>query len=35
MDVDMNSITGVPTLHDYYKYLSINPTIIAIIVVVF
>lgn len=34
MDVDMNSITGVPTLQDYYKYITFNPTLIAIIIVV-
>ena len=30
----MNSITGVPTLQDYYKYITFNPTLIAIIMAV-
>lgn len=34
MDVDMNSITGIPTWDNYYKYITFNPTLIAIIVIV-
>ena len=34
MDVDMNSITGIPTLQDYYKYITFNPILITIIVVI-
>lgn len=30
----MNSITGIPTLENYYKYITYNPIIIIIIVVV-
>ena len=34
MDVDMNSITGIPTLQDNYKYITFNPILITIIVVI-
>lgn len=34
MDVDMNSITGIPTLQNYYKYMTFNPVLITIIVAV-
>tara|TARA_Y100000389_G_scaffold39423_1_gene33840 strand:- start:166 stop:1017 length:852 start_codon:yes stop_codon:yes gene_type:complete len=34
MDVDMNSITGVPTLQDYYKYMTFNPVLVVIIIVI-
>ena len=30
----MNSITGIPTLQDYYKYITFNPILITIIVVI-
>ena len=35
MDVDTNSITGIPTLQDYYRYITFNPILITIIVVIF
>ena len=34
MDVDMNSITGIPTLQNYYKYMTFNPILIVIIIVI-
>jgi hypothetical protein len=34
MDVDMNSITGIPTWNNYYNYLSFNPTLVIIIIVI-
>jgi len=34
MDVDMNSITGVPMWDSYYDYLTFNPILIIVIVIV-
>ena len=34
MDVELNSITGVPTLKNYYKYITFNPILLTIIVVI-
>ena len=34
MDVEMNSITGIPTLENYYKYMTFNPILIVIIIVI-
>jgi hypothetical protein len=34
MDVDMNSITGIPTWNNYYKYMAFNPTLVVIIIVI-
>ena len=30
----MNSITGIPTLQDYYRYITFNPILLTIIVVI-
>ena len=30
----MNSITGIPTWNNYYKYITFNPILIVIIVVI-
>jgi hypothetical protein len=34
MNVDMNSITGIPTMDGYYRNLALNPVFIVIIIVV-
>ena len=30
----MNSITGIPTWNNYYKYMAFNPTLVIIIIVI-
>ena len=30
----MNSITGIPTWNNYYKYMAFNPTLVVIIIVI-
>jgi hypothetical protein len=34
MEVDMNSISGIPAMQNYYKYITYNPILITIIVVI-
>jgi len=34
MNVDMNSVTGIPTMDGYYNNLALNPTFILIVVIV-
>jgi hypothetical protein len=34
MEVDMNSISGIPAMQNYYKYITFNPILITIIVVI-
>ena len=35
MSVELNSMTGVPTFENYYKYITLNPIIITVVIVVF